>query len=244
MVYSLRPSFVLLASGVGVNPQLTRADSQQQSESLQAESLQAKSLPANELDEAVRCLRAGGVVALPTDTLYGLAADVFNPSALDRVFAIKERSSGLALPVLIDSWAQLAPLVMDVPSKARALAEAFWPGPLTLVMRKATGVSDKLTAGASTVAVRLPDHPVPRALLQQFGGPLTGTSANFSGEPDPMTLDSLKSLLGDRVDYIISHGPSPQGTASTIVDITTEPPTLIREGAIPFSRVVDLWNSA
>lgn len=181
-------------------------------------------------------------MALPTDTLYGLAADVFNLSALDRVFAIKERYFGLALPVLIDSWEQLAPLVPDVPSTAKALAEAFWPGPLTMVMNKAAGVSDKLTGGAPTVAVRLPDHPVSRAVLRQFGGPLTGTSANLSGKPDPMNLEALRALLGDRVDYIISQGPSPKGAASTIVDITTDPPTLIREGVIPYQKVVELMR--
>jgi L-threonylcarbamoyladenylate synthase len=195
-----------------------------------------------EIDEAVRCLRAGGVVAFPTDTLYGLGADVFNPEALDRVFAIKERSSGLALPVLIDGWGQLEQLTSNVPAGARVLADAFWPGPLTLVMKKAARVPDSLTAGAPTVAVRLPDHPVPRAILRQFGGPITGTSANISGGPDPMTLTELKALLGDQVDYIVSAGPAPQGTASTVVDITTDPPTLIREGAIPFRRVIKIWG--
>jgi L-threonylcarbamoyladenylate synthase len=197
----------------------------------------------DEIDEAERCLRAGGVVAFPTDTLYGLGADVFNPAALNRVFAIKERTSGLALPVLIDSWSQLDRLTTNVPARARALADAFWPGPLTLVIDKAAEVPERLTAGAPTVAVRLPDHPVPRAILRRFGGPITGTSANLSGGPDPMTLAKLKALLGDRVDYIMTCGPAPQGIASTIVDITTEPPTLIREGAIPFQRVMKIWET-
>ncbi len=199
---------------------------------------------SHEIDEAVRCLRAGGVVAFPTDTLYGLGADVFNPVALDKVFAVKGRSSGLALPVLIESWEQLDRLTSNVPAKARVLADAFWPGPLTLVMNKASEVPDRLTAGAPTVAVRLPGHPVARAILQRFGGPITGTSANLSGEPDPMTLAELKGLLGDSVDYIMTCGPAPQGIASTIVDITTEPPTLIREGAIPFRKIAEIWQPA
>jgi len=198
----------------------------------------------DEIDEAVRCLRAGGVVAFPTDTLYGLGVDVFNTAALDRVFAIKERASGMALPVLIDSWSQLEELTTNVPARARVLADAFWPGPLTLVMNKAAGVPNGLTAGAPTVAVRLPDHPVPRAIMQRFGGPITGTSANISGGPDPMTLAELKALLGDRVDYVMTCGPTPRGTASTIVDITTEPPTPVREGAVPFRRVMKIWRPA
>ncbi len=192
----------------------------------------------------MRCLRAGGVVALPTDTLYGLAADVFNHNALDQVFAVKERRSGLALPVLIAGWRDLRYLVSEIPEQAHLLAVAFWPGPLTMVMHKAPGVPDKLTAGAPTVAVRVPDHPVTRAVLTRFGGPLTGTSANLSGEPDPTDLDSLKSSLAGRVDFVVSQGPSPQGTASTILDITADPPTLIREGAIPFGRITEIWDPA
>lgn len=177
---------------------------------------------------------------MPTDTLYGLAANVFDSDALDKVFAIKERSHGLALPVLIDSWEHLEHLASDVPPLAQVLASKFWPGPLTLVIEKAAGVPDKLTASASTLAVRIPNHPVARAVIKQFAGPLTGTSANISGDPDPMTLGELQSLLGDRIDYIITSGPPPEGTASTIVDITTDPPLLIREGEIPFRKIIEL----
>ena len=191
-----------------------------------------------EVEQAVRALRNGGVVALPTDTLYGLGADVFSQSAVEAIFAIKERPSGLALPVLVDDWDQLEKVAGNIPNAARALAERFWPGPLTLVVKKAAQVSDRVTAGAPTVAVRMPDHPVPRAIARLLGGPITGTSANISGRPDPRDLDELRAQIGHKVDYVVTVGPPPMGAASTIVDITGETPALIREGAIPFDAII------
>ena len=195
-----------------------------------------------EVEQAVRALRNGGVVALPTDTLYGLGADVFSQSAVEAIFAIKERPSGLALPVLVDDWDQLEKVAGNIPNAARALAERFWPGPLTLVVKKAAQVSDRVTAGAPTVAVRMPDHPVPRAIARLLGGPITGTSANISGRPDPRDLDELRAQIGHKVDYVVTVGPPPVGAASTIVDITGETPALIREGAIPFDDIIQLLS--
>ena len=233
MLYSCPFNSVHYRFSTGITRQLTTADFQEQSETV-----------LHEIDEAVRCLRADGVVAFPTDTLYGMGADVFNLTALDRVFAIKERRPGLALPVLIDSWEQLEHLASDLSEGAQVLADAFWPGPLTLVVNKADHVPDRLTAGAPTVAVRIPDHPVPRAIMRRFGGPITGTSANPSGQPDPSTLPELIALLGDRVDYVVNCGPAPLGTASTVVDISTNTPKLVRDGAISFGRVVEIWRTA
>ena len=191
-----------------------------------------------ELERGVQVLRDGGVVAFPTDTLYGLGADVFNLDALQKVFDIKERPAGLALPVLIDSWKQFETVAADVTQVARTLAEKYWPGPLTLIVSKADAVPDLLTAGAPTVAVRVPDHPVPRSLARMFGGPITGTSANRSGEPDLKSLEELTAQLGSRVDYVVTAGPAPMGTASTIVDISAGSLKLIREGALPFEDVL------
>lgn len=190
-----------------------------------------------DIEQAVRCLRDGGVVAFPTDTLYGLGADALNPSALERVFAIKERPPGLALPALIDGWDQMAMVSRDVPEAARLLAERFWPGPLTLIVTKAAHVPGRLTADGPTVAVRMPDHPVPRAIARRLGRPITGTSANVSGQPDPRTLEELFDQLGRRLDYVVSSGPSPAGTASTVVDITGETPKLLRQGAVSLESV-------
>ena len=189
-------------------------------------------------------MKNGGVVAIPTDTLYGLAADVFNPAALDRIFAVKDRPEGLALPVLVNGWEQVKMVAKDLPSPAKGLADRFWPGALTLVALKADGVPDRLTAGGPTGAVRMPDHPVPMALIEGLGGPITGTSANVSGGPDPADLEELNAMIGGRVDHVVSCGPAPRGTASTIVDITSEKPRLLREGAIPFKLVLEAWETA
>ncbi len=195
------------------------------------------------LSAAVRCLREGGVVAIPTDTLYGLAADAFNPDAIERVFAIKERPEGLALPVLLADLAQLRSVVSEVPQSVEILAEAYWPGPLTLVLCRADTLAPRLTAGGPTVAVRVPAHPIPRELARLLGRPITGTSANISGDPDPRTIEELRRQVGDRVDCLIESGPAPAGTASTIVDLSADAPRLIREGVIPFQQIAVLLNS-
>ena len=196
-----------------------------------------------DLEQAIQHLRNGGVVAIPTDTLYALAADVFNTAALDRIFAIKGRSDDLALPVLVSGWDQLEMVAENTPPKTRALAERFWPGALTLVVQKANGLPDRLTAGRPTVAVRMPGHPVPIELINRLGSPITGTSANISGGADLLTLDELSSQLGEPVDLIVEKGPTPKGTASTIVDITSGKPRLLREGAISFQQVLETWET-
>jgi len=132
----------------------------------------------------------------------------------------------------------------NTPPKTRALAERFWPGALTLVLQKANGLPDRLTAGRPTVAVRMPGHPVPIELINRLGSPITGTSANISGGADLLTLDELSSQLGERVDLIVEKGPTPKGTASTIVDITSGKPRLLREGAISFQQVLETWETS
>ncbi|MCH8989618.1 MAG: threonylcarbamoyl-AMP synthase, partial [Chloroflexi bacterium] len=196
-----------------------------------------------DLKRAVRHLKNGGVVAIPTDTLYGLAADIFNPTALDRVFAVKGRSEDQALPVLVSGWEQAERVAKDIPPQAKGLAERFWPGPLTMVVLKSEGVPDRLTAGGPTVALRMPAHPVPIELIHGLGGPIAGTSANISGGADPSTLEELTAQIGGRVDYIVKSGPAPRGTASTVVDISSQRPKLLREGAIPFELVLETWDT-
>jgi L-threonylcarbamoyladenylate synthase len=195
-----------------------------------------------ELDTAVLVLREGGVVAFPTDTLYGLGADVFNASALQRVFDIKGRPAELALPVLVADWPQVEVVAVGLTEAARRLAAAFWPGSLTLVLPKSPSLSLLVTGGRDTVAVRMPDHPAPLTLAAQLGRPITGTSANRSGEADLKTLAAVQATLGGSVDCIVDVGPPPQGTPSTVVDLTGDVPALIREGAIPFSEVLKVWN--
>ena len=190
-----------------------------------------------DIQEAVTLLEAGGVVVLPTDTLYGLGASVFSVNALERVFAIKGRPLGLALPVLVSSREQVK-LVARFTGVGVRLADRFWPGPLTLVLRKLDRLPDLVTGGRDTVAVRMPDHRVPLALAEQLGGPVTGTSANLSGGPDLHTLETIQAQLGGRVDYTIRTGPKPKGIPSTVVDVTDETPRLVRQGALPFPEVL------
>ena len=194
-----------------------------------------------DIAEGVRLLNLGGVVVIPTDTLYGLAADVFSAPALERVFNIKARPSGLALPVLVSCWDQVEAVARDFPKAARNLAKHFWPGPLSLVLPKAPEISDRVTGGRDTVAVRMPAHQVPQELARQLGRPITGTSANRSGEQDLITLEEVEAELGADVDYIIRSGPLPKGSPSTVVEITAGTPRLLREGVVPFEDILAVY---
>ena len=191
-----------------------------------------------DLDQALRILEKGGVIVVPTDTLFGLAADVFSGPGVQRIFEIKGRPPGLALPVLLADWDQLEMVVHPLPDVGLSLARRFWPGPLTLVMPKSPNVPDPVTAGRPTVAVRMPDHWVPLELARRLGSPITGTSANPTGQGDPATLKDVERQLGGLVDYIVRGGSAPVGKSSTIVDVTSGAPKLIREGAIPFDDVL------
>ena len=192
-----------------------------------------------ELEEAVRSLNSGGVVVFPTDTLYGLGADVFSLAALQRIFSIKGRRADLALPVLVAGLDQVEAVAQPMSAQAQRLAERFWPGPLTLVMRRSPDLPGLVTGGADTVAVRMPGHPVPLELARRLGRPITGTSANRSGQPDLLDLSALENQLGNLVDYIIQTGPVPAGTASTIVNVTGDTPQLLRGGAISLEEILE-----
>jgi len=192
-----------------------------------------------ELEEAVRSLNNGGVVVFPTDTLYGLGADVFSLAALQRIFSIKGRRADLALPVLVAGLDQVEAVAQPMSAQAQRLAERFWPGPLTLVMRRSPDLPGLVTGGADTVAVRMPGHPVPLELARRLGRPITGTSANRSGQPDLLDLSALENQLGNLVDHIIQTGPVPAGTASTIVNVTGDTPQLLRGGAISLEEILE-----
>ena len=192
-----------------------------------------------ELEEAVRSLNSGGVVVFPTDTLYGLGADVFSLAALQRIFSIKGRRADLALPVLVAGLDQVEAVAQPMSAQAQRLAERFWPGSLTLVMRRSPALPGLVTGGADTVAVRMPGHPVPLELARRLGRPITGTSANRSGQPDLLDLSALENQLGNLVDHIIQTGPVPAGTASTIVNVTGDTPQLLRGGAISLEEILE-----
>ena len=188
-------------------------------------------------DDAVRVLRNGGVAAIPTDTVYGLAAAFDDEEAVDRVFRIKSRPSGLAVPLLLYDASSAERYVSDVPESFWALATAFWPGPLTMVLRKSHLVSDKLTAGRDTVGLRVPNHRLPRYISKSLDKAITGTSANLSGSPSLTTAQAVEEQLGDAVDLVIDGGPARGTTASTVVDLSGDTPTILREGSITLEDI-------
>ena len=188
-------------------------------------------------DEAARVLRNGGVAAIPTDTVYGLAAAFDDAQAVDRVFRIKSRPSGLAVPLLLDDASSVERYVSDVTDSLWALAKTFWPGPLTIVLRKSPLVSDKLTAGRDTVGLRVPDHWLPRYISKSLDKAITGTSANLSGSPSLTTAEAVEEQLGDAVDLVIDGGAASGTTASTVVDLSGDRPTILREGSITLDNI-------
>ena len=188
-------------------------------------------------DDAVRVLRNGGVAAIPTDTVYGLAAAFDDAEAVDRVFRIKSRPPGLAIPLLLDDATSVESYVSAVPNSFWALAATFWPGPLTIVLPKSRLVADKLTAGRDTVGLRVPDHWLPRYISKSLDKAITGTSANLSGSPSLMTAQAVEEQLGDAVDLVIDGGAAHGMKASTVVDLSSDIPAILREGSITIQDI-------
>jgi L-threonylcarbamoyladenylate synthase len=187
------------------------------------------------LREAANVLRRGGLVAFPTETFYGLGAAALDRAAVRRVFDVKGRPSTMPLLVLLDTAAELPQIVADVPSRARGLIDRHWPGALTLVFRAAPHVPRELTAGTGTVGVRVPNHHVPRALVRRLGVPVTAPSANPTGADPPTTADGVLAHFRDVLDLVLDGGPTPGGAPSTVVDVTVDPPRVLRQGAITLS---------
>jgi L-threonylcarbamoyladenylate synthase len=192
--------------------------------------------PAARLD-AIELLRAGGVVAIPTDTVYGIAADLALPDAIERLFAAKARPPDKAVALLLAS-AEQAETLGEVGEAARVLARSFWPGGLTLVLRARSDVAlpRVLAGGAPTVGVRVPDHDAPRALAEALG-PVPTTSANRSGEPEARDAMEVAAALGDAVALVLDGGPVRRATASTVIDCTADRPRVLRPGALDIARV-------
>jgi L-threonylcarbamoyladenylate synthase len=191
-------------------------------------------VPDNEANrqKAAALLRQGGVVAYPTDTLYGLGASVASTTAIESVFAIKGRRANQPLPVLVASVAQLDQVVSKVSAEALEMTKRFWPGALTLVLRSQLWLPTTLTGGGLTIAVRQPNHATPLALIASCGSPITGTSANRSGGAQPETAEQVVEQLGDAADLVLDGGICPGGVASTIVDMTEIPARVLRQGSL------------
>jgi L-threonylcarbamoyladenylate synthase len=183
---------------------------------------------------AVEVLRAGGLVAFPTDTVYGLAALPWDTKVVARLYEVKQRPSDRPIPLLLSGGGQLDRVTVRPPefdSQLARLVDRFWPGALTLVLPKAPVVSDVVSAG-STVAVRVPGLPLACDLIRDAGGVLAVTSANLSGHVSPVTAQEVEEELGERIELILNGGTSPGGVPSTILDCTLSPPELLRHGAV------------
>jgi L-threonylcarbamoyladenylate synthase len=192
------------------------------------------------IGQAAEVLRGGGLVAFPTETVYGLGADVLNLEAIRNVFRVKGRPGDNPLIVHVSGTRQLDDVVDEIPDKGKLLGEAFWPGPLTLVMKRTILVSDLVTAGLDTVAVRMPGHPVALALIRAFGEGIVGPSANLSGRPSPTTAQHVYDDLRGQVDLILDAGPTTIGLESTVVDVTAEPPMILRLGGLTKERIEEV----
>lgn len=197
----------------------------------------ARIVPVDQLDEALALLREGEVVAFPTDTVYGLGAMPGDAAAVRRLFIAKQRPPEKAIPLLIADIADLPKVAANVSPPARRLVEHFWPGPLTLILRRAPGFRDAADPDAETIAVRLPDYAPARELIRRAGGALAVTSANTSGAGAVRTAGEVAKQIGRRIPLILDGGPTPGGAESSIVDCSSDRPRLLRQAALSRSEL-------
>lgn len=190
-----------------------------------------------DLERAAAVLKAGGVVAFPTETVYGLGADAASPQAVARIYELKGRPSSHPVIVHLESAAALDDWAATVPERARRLAARFWPGPLTLVLRRGPRVPDAVTGGQDTVAIRVPAHPVARALLRAFGGGIAAPSANRFGRVSATSAAHVRAEFGDAVGCVLDGGECDVGIESTIVDVSGAQPVLLRPGGVPLAAI-------
>jgi L-threonylcarbamoyladenylate synthase len=196
------------------------------------------------IKDAAAILRRGGLVAFPTETVYGLGADASNPAAVARIYKVKGRPSAHPVIVHIGDVTQLARWAREVPEYAAKLAGRFWPGPLTLVLLRAAGVHDEITGGQDTIGLRVPGHPVALDLLREFGGGIAAPSANRFGRISPTTADHVRHDLGPDVDLILDGGVCEIGIESTIIDLSRGKPVVLRPGRIGEKDIVDALGIA
>ena len=202
--------------------------------------MQTLQLPAGDpasITKALSILQAGGLVAFPTDTVYGVGALAFEGTAVESIYAAKDRPVEKAIPVLLAGVEELEKVAARIPPMARRLAVLFWPGPLTLIVPKAASLPDAVS-GSASVAVRVPDHPAALALLGK-AGPMAVTSANRSGESSPASASEVMRQLGGRIPLILDGGSTPGGTPSTLVDCMGKEPAILRQGPIGMSQIIE-----
>lgn len=202
--------------------------------------METRVVAANEpgaIEAALELLRSGQVVGIPTDTVYGIAADGWNAEAVERLFVAKDRPSSKAIMLLLGDEADVDRAARELPPRARMLAARYWPGGLTLVVKARPELPANLRADTDTIGVRLPDAPVVRELVRQLGRPLAATSANRSGGVNPRTVQDVLNDLAGRIPLVLDGGATPGKVASTVLDCTVDPPRVLREGAISVADI-------
>ena len=193
--------------------------------------MEGKILESDVCFEAVQCLKSGGIIAIPTDTVYGLAADPFNPDAVQRLYTVKGRPDGKPIPLVLSSVTDIQRVAQNLPGFFFHLTDRYWPGGLTIVV-EAKDLLPVLTAGGNTVGVRIPDNPLLLQILRAFGGPAAITSANLSGEPPATSPEEIGKELASRIDMVVDGGKTPGPIPSTVYDISVSPPLIRRHGVI------------
>ncbi len=188
--------------------------------------------------KAASSIKKGGIVLFPTRCLYGLGADAFNPEAVDRVFKIKQRPYNKPVSVLIKDTDDLHILIKHVPSTAKCIMDNFWPGQITIVFEAKSNISRNLTGGTGKIGIRMPEHPVAFSLVNEVDGPITGTSANISGKAGCSVISDLDVQIADKIDMILDAGPLKGGAGSTVIDVTTPFPTILREGYVSAKHII------
>ena len=191
----------------------------------------------NDMTAAAAIIQNGGLVAVPTETVYGLAADGLNAAAVLKIYDVKGRPETKPINLLVSGMVDVELFCRDIPDAAYALAEKFWPGPLTIVLKKKENVPDIVTAGGDTVGVRCPDHPKTLALIKLAGVPLAAPSANLSGQPSPKSAGDVLEVFDGKIDAVIDGGPCQVGVESTIVGLATDEPVLFRLGGLPAEEI-------
>jgi len=190
------------------------------------------------LGHAAKVMEEGGIVAFPTESFYGLGVDATNPEAIKKLYKLKKRDSSLPLLILIPSINELSKYAASVPSKARIIGENFWPGGITMIFQSSPVLPPELTAGKGKVGIRVSSHPTANGLSREVNFPITATSANLSGEPPCVNADQVADLFGNDLDLILDSGATEGKNSSTILDVTINPPVIIREGIISTERII------
>ncbi|HUU40894.1 MAG TPA: L-threonylcarbamoyladenylate synthase [Desulfatiglandales bacterium] len=191
------------------------------------------------LNEAVKIISKGGIVAFPTESFYGLGVDATNPDAVKRLFGVKKRDPAIPILVFISSLEELHKYVASIPPRAKLMGKKFWPGGLTMLFKSSSVFPSILTAGKGKVGIRVSGHPLVGALLRALNIPITGTSANISGSPPCIKAEQVQECLGDNLDLILDGGITQGKYPSTLLDVTTDPPLIIREGIIKAEKIIE-----